>query len=63
VSRERIAMIWASALATHRVVADVAAFTAKVSALPRKRLRSPQAPTTSSRPSDEHVPAEAGSAT
>jgi ferredoxin/coenzyme F420-reducing hydrogenase delta subunit len=62
VSRERIATIWASALATRGVVADIAAFTAKIAALPRKRLRSPLAPTAISRSSDEHVAAEAGSA-
>jgi ferredoxin/coenzyme F420-reducing hydrogenase delta subunit len=63
VPRERIATVWASALATRRVVADIAAFTTKIATLPRKRLRSPRAPTATSRPSDEHVPAETGSAT
>jgi ferredoxin/coenzyme F420-reducing hydrogenase delta subunit len=62
VPRERIATIWTSAFATRQVVADIAAFTAKVAALPRKKLRSPQALTASSRPIEEHVPAEAESA-
>lgn len=63
VPRERIATIWASAFATREVVDNIAAFTAKVVVLPRKKLRSPGAPTTSSRPSGEHVPRQGGGAT
>jgi ferredoxin/coenzyme F420-reducing hydrogenase delta subunit len=63
VPRERIATIWASAFATRGVIADIASFTAKIAVLPRKKPRSPGSPTTSSRPSDEHVPAQAGSTT
>jgi coenzyme F420-reducing hydrogenase delta subunit len=63
VPRERIATVWASALATRRVVADIAAFTAKIAALPRTKPRSPLASTTSSRSNDEHVPAQAGNST
>jgi ferredoxin/coenzyme F420-reducing hydrogenase delta subunit len=63
VPRERMATIWTSALATHRVVADIAAFTAKVAALPRKKLRSSRAPTSLSQPNDEPMPADTGSAT
>ena len=62
VPRERIATIWASALASRRVVADMAAFAAKIAALPRKKLRSPVAPATVSQPRDEHAPASVGSA-
>ena len=63
VPRERVATIWTSALATRGVIADIAAFTAKIAALPRIRLRSPRAPATSLPSSDKHVPAEAGSTT
>jgi ferredoxin/coenzyme F420-reducing hydrogenase delta subunit len=60
VPRERIATIWASAFATRGVIAEIAAFTARITALPRKKLRSPLAPTTALPPND--VPAEVGSA-
>jgi ferredoxin/coenzyme F420-reducing hydrogenase delta subunit len=63
VPRERIATIWASAFATRGVIADIAAFTAKIAVLPRKKPRFPGSPSTSSRPNDEHVPAQAGSTT
>lgn len=63
VPRERIATIWASAFATREVVDNIAAFTAKVVVLPRKKLRSPGAPTTLSRPSGEHVPRQGEGAT
>jgi len=63
VPRERIATIWASAFATRGVIAEIAAFTARITALPRKKLRSPQAPTTALPPNDEPMPAEVGSAT
>ena len=59
VPRERIATIWASALDTGRVAAEIAAFVAKIAALPRKKLRSPKAPTTPKQPSAQHAPAEA----
>ena len=62
VPRERIATIWASALASRRVVADIAAFAAKIAKLPHKKLRTPAAQTTASQPGDDHAPAEAGSA-
>ena len=62
VPRERIATVWASALASGRVVADIAAFMAKIAKLPRARLRSPRTSTASSQARDEHTPAEAGSA-
>ncbi|MBI5908755.1 MAG: cytochrome b N-terminal domain-containing protein [Betaproteobacteria bacterium] len=62
VPRERIATVWASALASGRVVADIAAFTAKIAKLPRERLRSSRASTASSQASDEHTPVEAGGA-
>lgn len=61
VPRERIATIWASALDTHRAAAEISAFSAKIAALPRKKLRSPQVPSAPSRPSEEHVHAETGS--
>ena len=62
VPRERIATVWASALASGRVVADIAVFAAKIAKLPRARLRSSPASTVSSPASDEHTPAEAGGA-
>jgi coenzyme F420-reducing hydrogenase delta subunit len=41
VPRERIATLWASALAASRTEADIAEFAARVAAMPPKRLRSP----------------------
>jgi ferredoxin/coenzyme F420-reducing hydrogenase delta subunit len=41
VPRERIALIWASALAVSRAEAEIAAFAARLVTLPPKRLRSP----------------------
>jgi ferredoxin/coenzyme F420-reducing hydrogenase delta subunit len=63
VPRERVATIWTSAFATRGVITEIAAFTARITALPRKKLRSPRAPTSSSLPNDEAMPAETGSAT
>jgi len=40
VPRERLATVWASALAAHRAEADIATFTNKVSALPMAKSRS-----------------------
>ncbi|TAK46925.1 MAG: hydrogenase iron-sulfur subunit [Xanthobacteraceae bacterium] len=58
VPRERIATVWASALATGKVTAEIAAFKTKIAALPRKKLRSP-APPTAVQPGDgQPVPAE-----
>ncbi|MGE5162858.1 MAG: cytochrome b N-terminal domain-containing protein [Sphingobacteriales bacterium] len=63
VPRERIAMIWASALATRKVAADVAAFAAKIAALPAEKSPAPRAPVTTPQQGEEHMPAEIGSAT
>ena len=41
VPRERIATLWASALAASKTEADIAEFAARVAAMPPKRLRSP----------------------
>src|SRR5262245_44494536 len=41
VPRERIATLWASALAVGKAEAEIADFAAQVAAMPRKRLRSP----------------------
>jgi hypothetical protein len=59
VPRERIATVWASALASGKVVADIAMFTAKIAKLPHERLRSPRASTASSPSSGEKTPAAA----
>jgi ferredoxin len=58
VPRERIALIWASALAVSRAEAEIAAFATRLVALPQKRLRSPLAVSAASPPARVHVPAE-----
>jgi coenzyme F420-reducing hydrogenase delta subunit len=62
VPRERIAMIWASALESRRVVMEITKFAREIGKLPRPKLRAPQ---TSSVPAQSgHGPAltEMGSA-
>ncbi|HEY1472459.1 MAG TPA: cytochrome b N-terminal domain-containing protein [Pseudolabrys sp.] len=46
VPRERLTMIWTSALATRRAAAEIAAFAVRIAGLPRAKLRSPLQPTT-----------------
>ncbi|MFN3746580.1 MAG: cytochrome b N-terminal domain-containing protein [Hyphomicrobiaceae bacterium] len=62
VPRERIATIWASALDKGRVTAGIAAFTAKIAALPRKQPRSPRAASAPVHPKEAQMPAPAGDA-
>ncbi len=63
VPRERIATIWASALETRRVAAEIVAFMKTIAVLPRKKLRLPQSVSpVSKQPHDLPVSAEAGSA-
>jgi ferredoxin/coenzyme F420-reducing hydrogenase delta subunit len=45
VPRERIAMIWASALEPRRVVAEIAMFAKEIAKIPRQKLRAPQTST------------------
>lgn len=61
VPRERIALIWASALAASRVEAEIAGFAARLATLSPKRLRSPLPVSASSRPARVRVPAKPGS--
>lgn len=63
VPRERIATVWTSELSRHRAMAEIAAFTAKVAALPQKTLRSPQALTAETRPAGEKPSTRAETAT
>jgi len=58
VPRERIVTIWASALAVKKAEADIAAFAARLTALPSKRLRSPLPASATSRPAKVREPAE-----
>jgi ferredoxin/coenzyme F420-reducing hydrogenase delta subunit len=60
VPRERIAMIWASALDSGRVMAGIAAFKEKIAALPRKSLRQPHVAAGPSQPKDSQVAEPAG---
>jgi ferredoxin/coenzyme F420-reducing hydrogenase delta subunit len=50
VPRERIATVWASALAVNKAEAEITDFTARVALLPPKRLRSPLPVSPTSRP-------------
>lgn len=58
VPRERIATIWASALAAKKAEAEIAVFAARLTALPPLRLRSPLPASASSRPAKAREPAE-----
>jgi ferredoxin/coenzyme F420-reducing hydrogenase delta subunit len=58
VPRERIATIWASALAAKKAEAEITAFAARLAALPPLRLRSPLPSSVSSRPAKAREPAE-----
>jgi coenzyme F420-reducing hydrogenase delta subunit len=58
VPRERIATIWASALAAKKAEAEIMAFAARLTALPPLRLRSPLPASASSPPSKAREPAE-----
>jgi coenzyme F420-reducing hydrogenase delta subunit len=58
VPRERLATIWASALAVKKMEAEIAAFAARLATLPPKRLRSPLPASAVSRPTMAREPAE-----
>jgi ferredoxin/coenzyme F420-reducing hydrogenase delta subunit len=58
VPRERVATIWASALAAKKAETEIAAFAARLAALPPLRLRSPLPASASSRPVKAREPAE-----
>jgi coenzyme F420-reducing hydrogenase delta subunit len=62
VPRERVATIWASALDTGRVTKGIAAFSAKIAALPRNQRHSPRATTTPVQSKEDQMPAPAGDA-
>jgi hypothetical protein len=50
VPRERLLTVWTSALAAKQANAEIAAFTAKVAAMPPMKLQSPLPPTAPARP-------------
>jgi ferredoxin/coenzyme F420-reducing hydrogenase delta subunit len=58
VPRERIAKIWASALAVKQAGSEIAAFAARLRRLPQKRLRSPLPASAASPPPKAREPAE-----
>ena len=58
VPRERIATIWASAIATKRAESGIASFAARLAALPSKPLRSPLPASAASRPAKFREPVE-----
>ncbi|HZR88096.1 MAG TPA: cytochrome b N-terminal domain-containing protein [Bradyrhizobium sp.] len=58
VPRERLATIWASALAVKKMEAEIAAFATRLATLPPKRLRSPLPASAVSRPTMAREPAE-----
>jgi len=58
VPRDRIAKIWAPALAAQRVETEIAAFAARIAALPPLRLRSPLPVSALSEPAKPREPAE-----
>ena len=58
VPRERIAKIWAPALAVKKAEAEIAAFVARLALLPPKRLRSPLPVSPASRPTKAREPAQ-----
>ena len=58
VPRERIAKIWAPALAVKKAEAEIAAFAARLALLPPKRLRSPLPVSPASRPTKAREPAQ-----
>ncbi|HET7383885.1 MAG TPA: cytochrome b N-terminal domain-containing protein [Pseudolabrys sp.] len=60
VPRERIAMVWTSAVATRRVAAEIAEFTAKIAKLPLKKPRAPLPPSSASGPGGERALTETG---
>jgi len=62
VPRERVATIWASALAVKKADAEIKAFAGRLAKLPPKPLRSPHAPSTASR-SPAREPADLGDET
>jgi quinol-cytochrome oxidoreductase complex cytochrome b subunit/coenzyme F420-reducing hydrogenase delta subunit len=62
VPRERIATIWASALAVKTADAEITAFAGRLAKLPSKPLRSPHAPSAASRP-PAREPADLGGGT
>jgi coenzyme F420-reducing hydrogenase delta subunit len=62
VPRERIATIWASALETRRVAAQIATFTKDIAERPRQKLRSPSSAPISAQQDNNRVLTEAGSA-
>lgn len=59
VPRERIATVWTSALAAGQAATEIAAFSAKIAALPPKQPRTPQNAGAASRPSGEQISADA----
>jgi coenzyme F420-reducing hydrogenase delta subunit len=62
VPRERLATIWASALAVKKADAEIAAFAERLAKLPPRPLRSPLAPSTVSHP-PAREPADLGGET
>jgi coenzyme F420-reducing hydrogenase delta subunit len=58
VPRERIATIWASALAAKRAESEIAAFAARLAVLPSEPLRSPLPASIASRPAKSREPVE-----
>jgi coenzyme F420-reducing hydrogenase delta subunit len=61
VPRERIAMIWASALEGRRVVTEIAKFAKEIAKLPRRKLRAPRAPSAPVQPGADRTLTEIGS--
>jgi ferredoxin/coenzyme F420-reducing hydrogenase delta subunit len=61
VPRERIATIWASALETSRVAAEIASFTKEIAKHPLQKLRAPQAPSVPAQPGNDRALTEVGS--
>ncbi len=61
VPRERIATIWAPALETSRVAAEIASFTKEIAKHPLQKLRAPQAPSVPAQPGNDRALTEVGS--
>jgi coenzyme F420-reducing hydrogenase delta subunit len=53
VPRERVAMVWTSALASRQADAEITAFAAKVAAMPQLTMRSPLPPTAPASPAGQ----------
>jgi coenzyme F420-reducing hydrogenase delta subunit len=62
VPRERIAMVWASALEPRRVAAEIAKFAKEIAKLPRQKLRAPQTSTAPAQSGQDRALTEIGSA-